>query len=264
MIRDNRSQLDDRGGRLLEGRVTIVTGASRGIGAAAARAFAAEGASVVLAARSAESLQSIADEINAGAGRALAVPVDVSDPASVESLVSRTLDVFGRLDGAFNNAADGPPPTPLADLPVEGFDHALAVNLRGTFLCLKYEIPAMLASGGGSIVNMSSTAGLRGVPGLAGYVSSKHGILGLTKVAALDYGRQGVRVNAVTPGPILTERLAAVEESQRERISAFVPVGRLGQPEEVAATVAWLLSDRSSFITGAAISVDGGRMASGA
>jgi NAD(P)-dependent dehydrogenase (short-subunit alcohol dehydrogenase family) len=264
MIGDNRSQLDDRGGRLLEGRVTIVTGASRGIGAAAARAFAAEGASVVLAARSAESLQSIADEINAGAGRALAVPVDVSDPASVESLVSRTLDVFGRLDGAFNNAADGPPPTPLADLPVEGFDHALAVNLRGTFLCLKYEIPAMLASGGGSIVNMSSTAGLRGVPGLAGYVSSKHGILGLTKVAALDYGRQGVRVNAVTPGPILTERLAAVEESQRERISAFVPVGRLGQPEEVAATVAWLLSDRSSFITGAAISVDGGRMASGA
>jgi NAD(P)-dependent dehydrogenase (short-subunit alcohol dehydrogenase family) len=111
---------------------------------------------------------------------------------------------------------------------------------------------------------MSSTAGLRGVLGLAGYVSSKHGILGLTKVAALDYGKQGVRVNAVTPGPILTDRLAALDESQRERISAFVPVGRLGQPEEVAATVAWLLSDRSTFVTGAAISVDGGRMASGA
>ncbi|HEY4866123.1 MAG TPA: glucose 1-dehydrogenase [Candidatus Dormibacteraeota bacterium] len=258
------TMIGDHRGRLLEGKVTIVTGASRGIGAAAARAFAAEGASVVLAARSAESLQSIAEEIDARGGQALAVPVDVSEPASVESLVRQTLDAFGRLDGAFNNAADGPPPTPLADLPVEGFDHALAVNLRGTFLCLKYEIPAMLATGGGSIVNMSSTAGLRGVLGLAGYVSSKHGILGLTKVAALDYGKQGIRVNAVTPGPILTDRLAALDESQRERISAFVPVGRLGQPEEVAATVAWLLSDRSTFVTGAAISVDGGRMASGA
>ena len=122
--------IGDHRGRLLEGKVTIVTGASRGIGAAAARAFAAEGASVVLAARSAESLQSIAEEIDAGGGQALAVPVDVSEPASVESLVRQTLDAFGRLDGAFNNAADGPPPTPLADLPVEGFDHALAVNLQ--------------------------------------------------------------------------------------------------------------------------------------
>jgi NAD(P)-dependent dehydrogenase (short-subunit alcohol dehydrogenase family) len=174
------------------------------------------------------------------------------------------MEKYGRLDAAFNNAAGGPPPTPLADLSVEAFDESLAVNVRGTFLCLKHEIPAMLASGGGSIVNMSSTAGLRGVPGLAGYVASKHAIIGLTRVAALDSARRGIRVNAITPGPILTERLAALQESDRERISGFVPMGRLGQAAEVAATAAWLLSAQSSFITGAVISVDGGRLASGA
>jgi NAD(P)-dependent dehydrogenase (short-subunit alcohol dehydrogenase family) len=250
--------------RLLEGKVVIVTGASRGIGAASARAFAVEGAKVILAARTEELIHAISDEIRDAGGDALAVRADVSDPTSVEALVRQTVEKYGQLDAAFNNAAGGPPPTPLADLSVEAFDESLAVNVRGTFLCMKYEIPAMLAAGGGSIVNMSSTAGLRGVPGLAGYVASKHAIIGLTRVAALDYARRGIRVNAITPGPILTERIAALQESDRERISTFVPMGRLGQADEVAATAAWLLSAQSSFITGAVISVDGGRLASGA
>ena len=258
------ANLNEASFRLLEGKVVIVTGASRGIGAASARAFAVQGAKVVLAARTEDLIRAISDEIRDAGGDALAVRVDVSDPTSVEALVKQTVEKYGRLDAAFNNAAGGPAPTPLADLSVEAFDESLAVNVRGTFLCMKYEIPAMLAAGGGSIVNMSSTAGLRGVPGLAGYVASKHAILGLTRVAALDYARRGIRVNAITPGPILTERLAALQESDRERISTFVPMGRLGQADEVAATAAWLLSAQSSFITGAVISVDGGRLASGA
>jgi NADP-dependent 3-hydroxy acid dehydrogenase YdfG len=168
-------------GRLLETKVAIITGASRGIGAAAAHAFAAAGATVVLAARSEDDLESVAAQIRGGGGEALAIPTDVGDPAAAARLVARTLAAFGRLDVAFNNAGDGHMPTPLADVALADFDTVLRVNVRGIFLMMKHQIPAMLAAGGGAIVNMSSTAGLSGAPGMAAYTAAKHAIVGLTE-----------------------------------------------------------------------------------
>ena len=172
-------------GRPLEGNVAIITGASRGIGATTASVFAERGAAVVLAARDEQALRAIAKEIEARDGRALVVPTDVGDPASVERLVARTTDEYGRLDAAVNNAGGGYPPVPLADLDPTEFDRVLGVNLRGVFLSMKYEIPAMLASGGGAIVNMSSTVGVRGWQGIGAYVAAKHGVVGLTRSGAL-------------------------------------------------------------------------------
>jgi NAD(P)-dependent dehydrogenase (short-subunit alcohol dehydrogenase family) len=246
----------------LDGKVAIVTGASRGIGATTARLLAAAGASVALAARDADGLERLADEIAAAGGRALAVRTDIGEPAAVEELVGRTVAEFGGLDVAFNNAAGGGhPPTPLTDVAIEDFESALAINLRGTFLCLKYEIAAMLDSGGGAIVNMASTAGLEAVGGLAAYVSSKHGIVGLTKVAALEYAARGIRVNVVAPGPILTEPLVRAGEAAQQSAAQAVPMRRVGRPGEVASTVAWLCGDAASFITGAVVPIDGGKMA---
>lgn len=254
---------------LLAGKVAIITGASRGIGAVAARAFAEAGAAVVLAARDEDALSAVAEQINAGGGRALVVPTDVGDPGAVERLVKATTDAFGRLDAAFNNAAGGRhPPAPLADVAIDDFDSVIRVTLRGVFLCMKYELPAMLASGGGAIVNMSSTAGLRGVPGIGAYVASKHGVIGLTKSVALDYAEQGIRVNAVAPGPIRTDRIAgliaALPEEKRAPMVRPTPMQRGGRPEEVAAAVVWLCSDQASFITGATIPIDGGKLSAGA
>ena len=247
----------------LRGKVAIVTGASRGIGAATARAFADAGAAVALAARSEDELTELAATIDAAGGRAIAVPTDVGDADAVRQLVERTVDAFGKLDVAFNNAAGGgPPPTPLADVLVDAYDAAIAITLRSVFLSMKFEIPAILQTAeGGAIVNMSSTAGLEAVGGLAGYVSAKHGVIGLTKTAALDYGDRNIRVNAVAPGPILTDNLArAGEEAQRQAASAM-PIRRVGQPDEVAQVVVWLCSDRASYITGATIPIDGGKLA---
>jgi NAD(P)-dependent dehydrogenase (short-subunit alcohol dehydrogenase family) len=250
--------------RLLAGKTAIVTGASLGIGAATARAFADAGAAVVLAARSQPEIDALATEIAAAGGEAVAVATDVSDPAAVQRLLQRTLDAYGRLDVAFNDAGQGHMPTPLAELALEDFDRALAVNARGIFLSMKYEIAAMLGSGGGAIVNMSSTAGLRGVQGIAGYVAGKHAILGLTKVAALDYAHKNIRVNAVAPGPIDSHRLQQRPEERRAGIIADVPLGRLGGPEEIAATVTWLCSDHASFISGTTVTIDGAKLAGSA
>ena len=250
---------------ILEGRVAIITGASRGIGAATSRAFAAAGAAVALAARDEATLASLADQLVAGGGRAIAVPTDVADPASVERLVDRTVGAFGRLDLAFNNAAGGGQgPTPLADLPVDAYDSAIAITLRGVFLSMRYEIPAMLEAGGGVIVNMSSTAGLEGVGGLAGYVSAKHGVVGLTKTAALDYADRNLRVNALAPGPILTDNLERAGEDAQRLAALAMPMRRIGRPEEVAAAVVWLCSDQAAFIIGATLPIDGGKLAGAA
>ncbi|WP_028924136.1 SDR family NAD(P)-dependent oxidoreductase [Pseudonocardia acaciae] len=244
-------------------RVAIVTGASRGIGAATAAALSRAGYAVVLAARDSAALSAHAATITAAGGTALAVPTDVTDADAVRRLVARTMDEFGRLDAAVNNAAGGGHrPTPLAEVAVADFDSALAVSLRGVFLGMKYQIPAMLATGtGGSIVNMSSTAGLRAVGGLAGYVTAKSGLVGLTRTAALDYAEAGIRVNALAPGPILTDHLERAGDAVQKHVAATLPARRLGQVDEVAQAVVWLCGPDSAFVTGATLPVDGGMLA---
>jgi NAD(P)-dependent dehydrogenase (short-subunit alcohol dehydrogenase family) len=243
------------------GKVALVAGASRGIGAVTAAAFAQAGAMVVLAARDAQALDAVAQRIRAAGGQVLAVPTDVGDVPSVERLVSQTMNTFGRLDAAFNNATDGPLPAPLADIDPADFDRGIRTNIRGTFLGMKYQIPAMLRSGGGAIVNMASGAGLSGVSSLAAYVAGKAGIIGLTKVAALDYADHGIRVNVLAPGPILTHHLERAGEEAQRQAGLSTPMRRIGQAEEVAATVLWLCSAQSSFITGVTVPIDGGQSA---
>jgi NAD(P)-dependent dehydrogenase (short-subunit alcohol dehydrogenase family) len=247
--------------RSLEGKVAIVTGASRGIGATTAEVFAGRGATVLLAARDEQALSGVAEAIAAEGGRALVVPTDVNDALSVERLVERAMEEFGRLDAAVNNAGGGHPPVPLADLDLEEFDRILGVNLRGVFLSMKHEIPAMLESGGGAIVNMSSTVGLRGWQGLGAYVAAKHGVIGLTESGALDYADREIRINAIAAGSIMTDRIGALPEEQRAPIAQAIPMHRIGLPEEVAGTAAWLCSEDAAFVTGAVVSVDGGQLA---
>ena len=218
----------------------------------------------MLAARTEAAIIAIAKEIESGGGNALAVPTDVTDPESVARLVEQAVKTFGRLDVAFNNAGAGQMPTPLADISFEDFETGLKTNLYGAFLGMKYEIPAMLAVGGGAIVNMSSTAGLQGAPGMGPYAAGKHGVVALTKAAALDYGKRNIRVNAIAPGPIVNEQMSHLGEERLQQIARFVPLGRLGRVEEVALAAVWLCSDQASFITGAVLSVDGGRLAGGA
>jgi NAD(P)-dependent dehydrogenase (short-subunit alcohol dehydrogenase family) len=248
---------------MLADKVAIITGASRGIGAAAARLFAEAGASVALGARNAAALESLVREIEGRGGRAIAVPTDVTDEAAVAGLVQKTVDAFGRLDVALNNAGGGPSGmTGVAETSPAELDSALKLNLYGAFLAMKREIVAMLRSGGGAIVNTSSGAGLGApAPGTSPYVTAKHALQGLTKVAALDYATQGVRVNAIAPGPIDTDLLAGGGEEGRRWAARGVPMQRLGRPEEVAAAALWLCSDHASFVTGATLEVDGGQAA---
>jgi A-factor type gamma-butyrolactone 1'-reductase (1S-forming) len=248
----------------LEGKVAIITGAGRGIGAATAQLFAQEGARIVMASRSAEELAHRVEDIQSYGGEAMSVTTDVTDAASVEALVKRTVAAYGRLDLAVNNAGIAGGNMPLVEVSESVFDQVIAVNLKGVFLAMKYEIPAMLAAGGGAIVNLSSTVGLVGFggtgAGIAPYIASKHGVVGLTKAAALECAREHIRVNAIAPGTTLTsvnERWIA-DEPTRQRITAGIPLGRVADPSEVARAILWLCSDAASYVTGVTLPVDGG------
>lgn len=245
---------------LLAGKSVLVTGASSGIGAAAARVFAAEGASVMLAARSQDLLESVTDELRGAGHDAEYVVADVSTGADVARAVDATVTKFGRLDGAFNNAAMGQGGR-LDDVSEDELERILDVNVKGVWFCLREELRAMRAAGGGSIVNVSSVGGYRGSPGFGAYQATKHAVLGLTRTAAHDNGPDGIRVNALAPGPILTAMVlkgdGEVPEPVRARVAA-TPLRKAGMPEEVAHAAAWLLSDRASHVSGVTLPVDGG------
>jgi NAD(P)-dependent dehydrogenase (short-subunit alcohol dehydrogenase family) len=246
----------------LSGKVAVVVGSSRGIGAVTAQAFAARGAAVALAARDQAALEAVCAGIRERGGRAIAIRTDVTDPEAVRLLVERTVDEYGRLDAAFNNATETPSMAPLAELDEEDFDRAIRSNIHGTFYGMKYEIEAMLRCGnGGAIVNMASGAGVYGVSNLAGYVTGKAGVIALTKVAALDYADHGIRVNVVAPGPILTHHLEAAGDEAQRQAAMSSPMRRVGRAEEVADVVTWLCSEGSSFVTVVTVPVDGGQTA---
>jgi NAD(P)-dependent dehydrogenase (short-subunit alcohol dehydrogenase family) len=244
------------------GKVAFVTGAGTGIGRAAALAFAREGASVVVADVSEQGNQETARMIEEAGGRALAIRCDVSRTEDVKSALDRALEVFGRLDFAFNNAGVEQPITATADLTEEEWDRIVDINLRGVFLCMKYQIPLMLKQGGGAIVNTSSGAGVKGFSGQAAYCAAKHGVVGFTKAAALEYAQSNIRVNAVCPGIIDTpmmQRFSGGTPEGRERVIAQEPVGRMGKPQEIAAAVVWLCTDAAAFVIGHAMVIDGGQ-----
>lgn len=248
--------------RSFTGKVAFVTGAANGIGRATALAFAREGASVVVADVSAQGNQETARLIEEGGGRVLAIKCDVTQVEDVKSATFKGVEAFGRLDFAFNNAGIEQPMMAAADLTVQEWDRMVAVNLRGVFLCMKYEIPFMLKQGGGVIVNTSSGAGVKGFAGQAAYTAAKHGVIGLTRAAALDYAPSKLRVNAVCPGIIDTpmmQRFSGGTQEGRERVIAQEPIGRMGKPEEIAAAVVWLCSDAAPFVVGHALVIDGGQ-----
>jgi len=244
-----------------KGRAALVTGASSGMGLATARAFAAHGASVTLADINQDALQGEADKLIAAGHQALAVACDVSDEDQVAALVEQTVAAFGRLDMAFNNAGIMIPPSDAADEPADNFDRVNAINLRGVWACMKHELRQMREQGSGAIVNCSSLGGLVGLPGRASYHASKHGVLGLTKSAALEYAPRGIRINAVCPGTIATPMVADMEAKGELDMAEAIrnqPIGRLGTADEIAAAVLWLCSPGASFVVGVALPVDGG------
>jgi NAD(P)-dependent dehydrogenase (short-subunit alcohol dehydrogenase family) len=243
------------------GKVTLVTGAGSGIGEACAALFAAHGARVVVADLNLEGAQRAVEAIAAAGGTAAPVRADVSDPSSVESMVRFAVDTYGGLDVAVNNAGIGGAQAPTGEYPLDSWEKVIAVNLTGVFYCMRYEIPAMLARGG-AIVNMASILGAVGFANSSAYVAAKHGVVGLTKNAALEYATRGIRVTAVGPGFITTPLLSAnLDATTLEAIAGLHPVKRMGTPEEVAALVGFLASDRASFITGSYHVVDGGYIA---
>jgi NAD(P)-dependent dehydrogenase (short-subunit alcohol dehydrogenase family) len=243
------------------GQVALVTGAGSGMGLVTARAFAEAGAAVVLADVNEAALRTATDVLTANGHRALGVACDVSDEAQVAALVERAVATFGRLDMAFNNAGIQAPPSDAADEPADVFDRVNAINLRGVWACMKHELRQMRAQGSGAIVNCSSLGGLVGLPGRAAYHASKHGVIGLTKSAALEYAPRGIRINAICPGTIATpmvDAMIAKGELSVPEAMANQPIGRLGRAEEIAAAVLWLCSPGASFVLGVALPVDGG------
>ncbi|MCK4120452.1 glucose 1-dehydrogenase [Ralstonia nicotianae] len=243
------------------GQVALVTGAASGMGLAAARAFAEAGASVALADINADALRAATQALADAGHRVIGVPGDISDEAYVKSLVEQTVAVFGRLDAAFNNAGIQSPAVETADVTSEVFDRVNAINLRGVWLCMKYQLIQMRAQGSGVIVNNSSLGGLVGVPGRAAYHAAKHGLVGLTKSAALEYAAQGVRINAICPGIVETPMVADMlqgEAAVMNEMMKDVPIGRLGTAQEIANAVLWLCSPGASFVVGVALPIDGG------
>src|SRR6184192_1000619 len=244
-----------------ENKVALVTGAGSGMGLATAKAFAEAGAAVVLAEIDENAVRSAAEELVSAGHKALAIRCNVVDEAEVAAMVKLTVSTFGRLDAAYNNAGVQSPAVETTDASGEEFDRVHAINLRGVWNCMKYELRQMREQGSGAIVNCSSIGGLIGLPGRATYHASKHGVIGLTKSAALEYASRGIRINAVCPGtintPMVTDMLAKEPDAMKE-IMRDQPIGRLGRPEEIAAAVLWLCSPGASFVIGHGLVVDGG------